>query len=886
MKNTNKLFTVLTLLALLLASVPLQTAQAAGNVYYVVPGGMTSGSCDSWLNACTLQTALTNAVSGEEIWVAAGIHTPGVTRTATFQLRDGVAIYGGFDGAETARDQRDVTANLTILSGDIGVPGDTADNVYRVVNGANGATLDGFTISGGNADNGVGGGMYNSVFANTTLTNVIFSGNTAGMGGGAYLLGSPTLTNVIFSDNTADLGGGVYNNGSPTLTNVTFSGNTASQGGGGMLNSSSSPTLINVTFIDNASAKNGGGMYNTGSSPTLTNVTFSNNTAHTYGGGICNAYSSSLSIRNSIFWGNTGVSVSAQLINFNGSGIAISDSVVQDGYAGGTNIITDDPRLGVTGNYGGFSQTIPLLPGSSAIGAASTNCPATDQRGEPRSTPNCDLGAFESQGFSLSISGGNNQGALPGTAFANPLQVNVTALNILEPVNGGQVTFTAPISGASAALATSPVTISGAAVSVNATANETEGSYQVAASAAGADSVYFNLENDGTAPTITSFLVNSSSNSLDIPINAFTASDNIGVTGYLITTSSTAPAPGAAGWSGAAPATYTVASVGSYTLYPWAKDATGNVSAVFGSPASVSIDMTSPTVGSIVRVGEALTNASSVDFTVTFSEAVTAIDVNDFATIETDTLTGTSVTEVSGSGTTYTITVDTGSGAGTLWLEMPDTATITDPAGNPLANLPFTSSNSYVVRQQTFSDVPATHWAWRWIEQLYEIGITGGCGTSPLIYCPDNTVTRAEMAIFLLRGMHRSSYTPPAVGEDTGFEDVPVTHWAAAWIKQLAAEGITGGCGLGIYCPENRVTRAEMAIFLLRAEHGSSYAPPDVGDDTGFGDVPITHWAAAWIKQLAAEGITGGCGTGNYCPDNRVTRAEMAVFLMRVPFPR
>jgi hypothetical protein len=110
---------------------------------------------------------------------------------------------------------------------------------------------------------------------------------------------------------------------------------------------------------------------------------------------------------------------------------------------------------------------------------------------------------------------------------------------------------------------------------------------------------------------------------------------------------------------------------------------------------------------------------------------------------------------------------------------------------------------------------------------------------------------------------------------------VPTDYWAAAWIKQLAAEGITGGCGTNLYCPEAPVTRAQMAVFLLRSEHGSTYSPPAVGSDTGFTDVPTDYWAAACIKQLVAEGITSGCGTGTYCPEAPVTRAQMAVFLVR-----
>jgi hypothetical protein len=196
---------------------------------------------------------------------------------------------------------------------------------------------------------------------------------------------------------------------------------------------------------------------------------------------------------------------------------------------------------------------------------------------------------------------------------------------------------------------------------------------------------------------------------------------------------------------------------------------------------------------------------------------------------------------------------------------------------------------SYLISLQTvgcppapiFQDVPSTHWARDFIERLYDAGITGGCTATPLNYCPEATVTRAQMAVFLLRGIHGAAYNPPALGSSTGFGDVSTSYWAAGWIKQLAAEGITGGCGSGNYCPEAPVTRAEMAIFLLRSRHGSNYIPPVVGTSTGFSDVSTSYWAAAWIKQLVAEGITSGCGAGTYCPEAPVTRAQMAVFLVR-----
>ena len=303
----------------------------------------------------------------------------------------------------------------------------------------------------------------------------------------------------------------------------------------------------------------------------------------------------------------------------------------------------------------------------------------------------------------------------------------------------------------------------------------------------------------------------------------------------------------------------------------------------FTTPSS---DTTAPAVASVTRVDPSPTNLASVNFTVIFSEPVTGVDMvgpifDDFSLTSSSGISGAAVTGVSGSGTTYTVTVNTGSGNGTLRLNVGTGGSIVDAALNPLA-AGFTAGEVYsVIKTAIFTDVPDSYWAVSWIERLYNNGITGGCSTNPLMYCPDSTVTRAQAAVFLLKGIHGSTYTPPTVGAGTGFTDVPNDYWAAAWIKQLAAEGITSGCDIGLYCPDSEVTRAQMAVFLLKSEHGNSYSPPDVGADTGFTDVSIDYWAAAWIKQLAAEGITGGCATNLYCPDATVTRAQMAVFLVK-----
>ncbi len=123
--------------------------------------------------------------------------------------------------------------------------------------------------------------------------------------------------------------------------------------------------------------------------------------------------------------------------------------------------------------------------------------------------------------------------------------------------------------------------------------------------------------------------------------------------------------------------------------------------------------------------------------------------------------------------------------------------------------------------RHTFYDVPVAgkEWMEPWIDQFYYEGITTGCGTDPLRYCPEQNVTRAEMAVFIVRAIHVPGFTPPPA---TGiFDDVPVPgeEWMEPWIEHFYAHGITTGCGVSPlrFCPENNTTRAEMAVFIDRA---------------------------------------------------------------------
>jgi len=151
-------------------------------------------------------------------------------------------------------------------------------------------------------------------------------------------------------------------------------------------------------------------------------------------------------------------------------------------------------------------------------------------------------------------------------------------------------------------------------------------------------------------------------------------------------------------------------------------------------------------------------------------------------------------------------------------------------------------------------------------------------GAPAPLFCPNAFVRRDQMAVFLLKTEHGAAFAPPScIGM---FPDVACPSLFADWIENLASEGITAGCGGGDYCPLSPITRGQMAVFLLKTEHGSSYAPPSCAGI--FPDVPCGSQFSDWIEELATEGITGGCGGGNFCPGNPVTRAQMAVFLLKI----
>jgi len=347
------------------------------NVIYVKADAVGANDGTSWAGAYTdLQDALAVVAVGNDIWVAAGTYTPSVTvaRNATFELKSGVGIYGGFVGTEVLRSERDPSTHESILSGDLRgndrevlEPAKLAseptrsDNSYHVVTGSTGdetAVLDGFVVTGGNAKgsgHSNGGGMINvwkaassgrngttePLPANPMVVNCTFQKNSAAVnGGGVYSeIGNPTFIDCVFGENHSngstiqDGGGGMYNKkGSLALRHCRFRGNTSTGSGAGLYNRFASPTIIDTAFDGNALVRfghphNGGAVLNESSDAMIVNCTFTGNSA-SFGGGIENWDSPSPTILNCIFSKNEAVNpgdgAGGGLQNYNSSPTVIN----------------------------------------------------------------------------------------------------------------------------------------------------------------------------------------------------------------------------------------------------------------------------------------------------------------------------------------------------------------------------------------------------------------------------------------------------------------------------------------------------------------------------------------------------------------------------------
>lgn len=467
------------------------------------PSGQTSIGRSTVTSTTTFNGLIDDARIYDRVLAATEVCSPAITVTnandsGAGSLRQAISglCTGGtitFNGNYTIllASELAVSKNITIdgTGHNVTISGNHITRVFNLTAGA--IFMNKITIADGNSGATDGGGIYVGG-ANLTVTNSTFSGNSGNWPGGGGLelwVGTANVINCTFVGNSAvsgGYGGGIdtYRDTTLNVTNSTFSGNSAASAGGG-LSVGGVGNIINSTISGNSAgwSDGGGGINNEGGTVTVTNSIISNNPT----GNNCNDhYGVSLGIFTS---GTNNLSDDSSCSKFS----TISSSIL----------------LGALGNYGGSTQTIPLLPGSSAIDKGTTSiCNGSpvsglDQRGITRPALACDLGAFESQGFTLTKTGGDNQSTTINTAFTNPLTLTVASA-FSEPVDGGMVTFTGPASGASTNPLTSTATISGGAISKAVTANGTAGGpYSVSASSAGASSIDYSLTQQMPPLTVT-----------------------------------------------------------------------------------------------------------------------------------------------------------------------------------------------------------------------------------------------------------------------------------------------------------------------------------------------------------------------------------------------
>jgi RHS repeat-associated protein/uncharacterized repeat protein (TIGR01451 family) len=202
--------------------------------------------------------------------------------------------------------------------------------------------------------------------------------------------------------------------------------------------------------------------------------------------------------------------------------------------------------------------------------------------------------------------------------------------------------------------------------------------------------------------------------------------------------------------------------------------------------------------------------------------------------------------------------------------------------GSPRSGTLNLAGRLFTVLQGTlFSDVPETHSFYTFIGKLSARAVTQGCGSGN--YCPDSSVTREQMAAFIIRALHEPGYVPPTPAQQR-FNDVPPLHPFYGHIEEMALRQITLGCSASppLYCPTQQVTREQMAAFIIRALHEPGYIPPPPAQQR-FNDVPSTNPFYAHIEEMALRQITLGCSAAPplYCPTANVTRGQMAAFLIR-----
>jgi hypothetical protein len=605
----------------------------------------------------------------------------------------------------------------------------------------------------------------------------------------------------------------------------------ASTGGGGIQTNGASVILVNSLVAQNSPS---GVQVSSANGSTIVNSTFTANSAY----GAAFLSSTGNTIANSIFWGNT----TGQLClgaPCTGSATVTYTDVEGGGFAGTGNIDADPLFLGPPADLrpGAFSPVVDAGNNSAVPGGVTVDIaglprffddPDVPDTGSGLTPPYVDMGAYEripitvTTPTSLVVCSGA-AASFAVTATGQPTLTYQWRKNNVNLSNGGT------ISGV-----TTPT------LSISATVTGDAGSYDV-------------VITDGFGQTL-------ASPDATLTVNARPTA----VAGGDTTLCSGESAD--LGGSGGVSCSWT--------------PATGLSDAASCTPTATPDATTTYILTVMGSNGCASTNAASATVTVNITPSLPVITAPISVPVGAS---GASASAVNHAGSTWFWTLSGGvitAGQGTRQIVYdaapPGTTmhcTVVESAA--ACESPEASTNIQV----DFLDMPPTNPFHDFVVKVARNGVTAGCGFGN--YCGQNPITRAQMAVFLLKSKYGSTHVPPPASGSV-FLDVPTGSFAADWIEELAALQITGGCGGGNYCPSAPVTRAQMAIFLLKALNDSTYVPP-AATGTIFADVPLGAFADAWIEDLYLRGIAGGCLVTplRYCPSSTSNRQQMAVFLQK-----
>ncbi|KJR40152.1 secreted protein containing Peptidase M10A and M12B, matrixin and adamalysin domain protein [Candidatus Magnetoovum chiemensis] len=358
-----------------------------------------------------------------------------------------------------------------------------------------------------------------------------------------------------------------------------------------------------------------------------------------------------------------------------------------------------------------------------------------------------------------------------------------------------------------------------------------------------------------------------------------------------------------------------------YTISPQNKyfeseASTGSIDVTASDPSCSWNASTNDTFLSITSGTESATGSGKVDYSIT---------ENTDASFRTGTITAAGqtlfITQTAASCTTSVIPTSAGftsnGGTGAIVITVPDACswyalsnnsfiTLTEPtSGTDNATISYTVSansstdvragvldiagNFITIHQAgttvTFDDVSESDIVYPWVETIYDYGITSGCDADS--YCPNNSVTRGQMAVFIIRSMIEKGIIPEnfTYSATPYFTDVSAEHIFFSYIQKLKETGVTAGCSATEYCPDAAVTREMMAVFITKAIYGSTPVCSSGVDCSTtapyFDDVTTDMFSYSFIQKFKEIGITSGCSTTSFCPTGSTTRGQMAIFLTR-----